>query len=307
MSIQPSSIPDAYSEQLLRMQEDAPVAMCLFDADDCLRWANRAFRSTYGLAPGEEILWADMIRRCYATHVGALIETDDIEEWLVRASMRRGKVPYRAFETDLCDGRWLWFTETLDANGWMLCISSDISAMRAGERGLRQERDGALRAAMTDALTGISNRAHIMQQLQSSLKLQQLGRKPCALVMMDLDHFKEVNDVYGHHNGDVVLKHFASTVFGTLRRLDGFGRMGGEEFMLLLPDTEARQVEVIVERILQLVRQARPLPEHPDFSYTCSAGLLLLRPDLDAETSYRLADGALYAAKKAGRNCLMWA
>lgn len=293
--------------QLLRMQEDAPVAMSLFDADDRLRWANWAFRTTYGLEPAEEISWADMIRRCHANHVGALIETDDIEGWLVQVSTRRGKVPFRAFETDLCDGRWLWMTETLDANGWMLCVGSDISAMRAGERGLRQERDGALRAALTDGLTGISNRAHILQQLQSCLKLQQLGRKPCGVVMMDLDHFKNVNDTYGHHNGDLVLKHFASTVFGTLRRLDGFGRMGGEEFMLLLPETDPQQMRAIAARILELVRQSRPLPDHPDFRYTCSAGLLLLSADLTVEAAYKLADGALYAAKKAGRDQFMWA
>ena len=301
------SLPHPHALQLLRMQEEAPVAMALFDADDRIRWANRAFCSTYGVVFDDEITWAGMMRRSYATGVGALIETDDIDGWLLRVSTRRGKVPYRAFETDMCDGRWLWMTETLDANGWILCVASDISSMRTGERGLRQERDGALRAAQTDALTGISNRAHIMQQLQACLKLQHLGRKPCGLVMMDLDHFKEVNDTYGHHNGDLVLKHFTSTVFATLRRLDGFGRMGGEEFMLLLPDTEPRQMVLIMERILELIRQSVPLPDHPDFRYTCSAGLLLLSSDLDAQTAYKLADSALYAAKKAGRDQFKWA
>lgn len=302
-----ASVPHPHALQLLRMQEEAPVAMALFDADDRLRWANTAFCSTYGVSADEQITWADMMRRCYAAGEGALIETDDIEGWLLRVSTRRGKVPFRAFETDMCDGRWLWMTETLDANGWMMCVASDISAMRAGERGLRQERDGALRAALTDGLTGISNRAHILQQLHSCLKLQQLGRKPCGIVMMDLDHFKMVNDTYGHHNGDVVLKHFASTVFGTLRRLDGFGRMGGEEFMLLLPETDPQQMSAIVGRILELVRQSRPLPDQPDFRYTCSAGLLLLTPELTVEAAYKLADAALYAAKKAGRNQFMWA
>jgi len=289
------------------MQEDAPVAISLFDPDDRLRWANKAFCNIYGVAAEEKITWADMMRRCYAKGVGAFIETDDIEGWLVRVSTRRGKIPYRAFETDMCDGSWLWMTETLDANGWMMCVASNISSMRTGERGLRLERDGALRAAQTDTLTGISNRAHILQQLQACLKLQHLGRKPCGLVMMDLDNFKSVNDTYGHHNGDLVLKHFTSTVFATLRRLDGFGRMGGEEFMLLLPDTESKQMGVIMERILQLIRQSSPLSDHPDFRYTCSAGLLLLTPDLTVEAAYKLADSALYAAKKAGRDQFKWA
>jgi diguanylate cyclase (GGDEF)-like protein len=301
------SLPHPYALQLLRMQEDAPVAMSLFDADDRMRWANKAFCSAYGVGPDEEITFADLIRRCHTTGVGALIETDDIESWLVGVSLRRGKVPFRAFEADLCDGRWLWMTETLDANGWLMCIASDISTLRTGQRGLRLQRDSALRAAQIDTLTGISNRAHIMQQLQDHLKLQRLGRKACGLVMMDLDNFKAVNDTYGHHNGDLVLKHFTNLVFGTLRRLDGFGRLGGEEFMLLLPETEPQQMEIIVGRILELLRQSRPLPDHPDFTYTCSAGLLLLRPDLDADTSYKLADSAMYAAKNAGRDQFKWA
>lgn len=291
----------------MRMQEDAPVAMGLFDTHDCLRWANKAFRSIYGLAPEEEITWADMMRRCHKTGMGALIETDDIEGWLVRVSNRRGKVPCRAFESDLCDGRWLWMVETVDANGWLLDVASDISTLRTGERGLRQERDGALRAAQIDTLTGISNRAHILQQLQTHLNLHGMGRRACGLVMMDLDNFKAVNDTYGHHNGDLVLKHFTSTVFSTLRRLDGFGRMGGEEFMLLLPETEPHQMAVIMQRILDIIRNASPLPDHPDFRYTCSAGLLLLTPELTAEAAYKLADRALYAAKKAGRDQFKWA
>jgi diguanylate cyclase len=288
-----ASLPHPHALQLLRMQEDAPVAMALYDPDDRMRWANRLFCRTYGLAFGEEITFADTMRRCHANGVGVQIKTNDIEGWLVRVSTRRGKVPYRAFETDMCDGRWLWMTETLDANGWMMCVASDISNLRTGQRGLRQERDGALQAAQTDALTSISNRAHILKQLQTCLTLQ--------------SHFKMVNDTYGHHNGDLVLKHFTSTVFATLRRLDGFGRMGGEEFMLLLPDTEPRQMVVIMERILDLIRKSSPLPDHPDFRYTCSAGLLLLTPELTVESAYKLADAALYAAKKAGRNQFTWA
>lgn len=301
------SAPDAHILQLLRLLEESPVVIGFFDASDCLRWANRAFRTTYGLLPGEEISFANMMRRCFATHHGALIESDDIENWLTMVSTRRGKLPYRSFETDMCDGTWLWMTETLDADGCLLCVGTDISDLRTGERDLRLARDGALRAARTDVLTGISNRAHIMQQLQACLKRVQAERNPCGLVVMDLDNFKEVNDSFGHQTGDAVLKHFASTVFATLRRKDGFGRVGGEEFMLLLPDTDAMQIERIVQRILQGVRQARPLPEQPEFYYTCSAGLFLLHPDIDLDGSYQLADEALYAAKKAGRDRLMWA
>lgn len=300
-------LPDAFALNLLRLQEDSPVLIGLYDPSEVLRYANRSFRQAYGIAPGEVIAWVDILRRNYANGEGARIETDDFESWLASVRSRRGKQAYRCFEVDLCDGRWYWMTQTQDAQGWMLCVSSEISALRSGERGLRLERDIALRVAQTDVLTGISNRAHITQQLGERLELLRLEGKSCGLVMMDLDHFKAVNDAYGHHNGDLVLKHFAKTVMGALRRLDGFGRMGGEEFMLLLPDTQPTQMEGIVERILRMLRQSHPLVEHPEFFYTCSAGMLMLRPEVDQATSYQLADAALYSAKRAGRDRLMWA
>jgi diguanylate cyclase (GGDEF)-like protein len=298
---------DHFALNLLRLQEDSPVLIGLYDPGEVLRYANRSFRQAYGIAPGEVIAWADILRRNYANGEGARIDTDDFEGWLASVRSRRGKQAYRGFEVDLCDGRWFWMTQTQDAQGWMLCVSSDISAMRSGERGLRLERDIALRVAQTDVLTGISNRAHISQQLGERLELLRHEGRSCGLVMMDLDNFKAVNDAHGHLNGDLVLKHFASTVMGALRRLDGFGRMGGEEFMLLLPDTGPDQVEGIVARILRTVRQSRPLADAPGFTYTCSAGLLMLRPELDQAASYRLADAALYSAKNAGRDGLMWA
>ena len=247
------------------------------------------------------------MRRNYANNEGARIETDDFEGWLASVRSRRGKQAYRSFEVDLCDGRWFLMTQTQDPQGWMLVISCDISSLRTEERSLRVERDVALIAAQTDVLTGISNRAHIFKLLADQIRYLQRGSKPCGLAVIDLDNFKEINDTYGHQCGDTVLRNFSSIVSGTLRRVDGFGRVGGEEFILLLPGTERSQVEVIVHRILQLVRQARPLPEFPEFGHTCSAGLLMLRSDLDSSTSFKMADEALYEAKRSGRDRLVWA
>jgi diguanylate cyclase (GGDEF)-like protein len=197
-------------------------------------------------------------------------------------------------------------TETVDEQGWMLCVAFDMSAMRVGERTLRLARDGALRAAQTDALTGISNRAHVLQQLDQRLDQLRTQQQPCGLVMLDMDNFKQVNDSYGHGGGDQVLTHFARLVGGTLRREDGFGRLGGEEFMLLLPNIEPTALEQAVGRVLDLVRQGHPLPEAPAFSYTCSAGLVMLDPSQDAIQNMRNADRALYAAKAQGRDRLVW-
>jgi len=298
---------DPHTLDLLRLQEDSPVLIGLYDPGEVLRYANKSFRQAYGIAPGEVISWSDILRRNYANNQGARIETNDFEGWLASVKSRRGKQAYRSFEVDLCDGRWCLMTQTQDAQGWMLVVSTDITALRTGERGLRVQRDAALIAAQTDVLTGISNRAHIFRLLQDQIHYLQQGGKSCGLAVIDLDHFKDINDTYGHQCGDTVLKNFAGIVAHTLRRADGFGRVGGEEFLLLLPDVDRMQVESIVNRILQMVRAAQPLAEFPSFRHTCSAGLLMLRADLDSETAFRVADEALYAAKRSGRDQVVWA
>ncbi|MFT3812796.1 MAG: diguanylate cyclase [Acidovorax sp.] len=293
--------------QLLAMQQDSPVLVALFDDTDRLRYGNAAMRSAYGLGADESPRWEEFMRRCYATGVGALIETSDIDAWIASAQARRGKQPYRAFETDLCDGRWLWVTETVRADGWLLLVATDITALRAGDRTLRQQRDRALRAAQTDLLTRISNREHILRQLDDHLAVLRASGQPCGLVLLDLDNFKAINDRFGHVAGDRVLQDFATAVQQSLRRGDGFGRIGGEEFMLLLPGLAERAVQALAERLLRTVAARRPLADEPGFSYSGSAGMYMLQPHDDARTACIQADRALYAAKAAGRDRAVWA
>lgn len=302
----PPAVTEVNALHLARLYERSPVAVALFDASDTVRYANPAHCSFFGLESIVNFTWADLMRRSFELGVGAVIQTKDFEAWLISTRSRRGKLPFRAFEVDLTDGRWFYMTETVDEQGWMLCVAFDITAMRVSERTLRQDRDGALRAALTDVLTGISNRAHVLQQLDLRLEQLRTQRQPCGLVILDLDYFKRVNDTYGHAGGDQVLKHFARLVGGTLRRDDGFGRLGGEEFMLLLPQVEPAALEQAVGRVLSLVRQSHPLPQAPAFSYTCSAGLVMLDAAQDALGNMRNADIALYQAKARGRDQLVW-
>lgn len=291
---------------MARLYERSPLLVALFDASDTVRYANPAFCNIFGMESIVALTWTELMRRSHALGVGAAIQTPDFEAWLIATRSRRGKLPFRAFETDLTDGRWLNMTETVDELGWMLCVAFDISAMRVGERRLRQARDGALRDAQIDVLTGISNRAHALQQLDQRLDQLRTLQQPCGLVMLDMDNFKRVNDTYGHSGGDQVLTHFARLVGGTLRREDGFGRLGGEEFMLLFPNIEPTALEHAVGRVLDLVRRGHPLPEAPAFNYTCSAGLVMLDASQDAIQNLRNADRALYAAKAQGRDRLVW-
>lgn len=297
----------AHTAHLERLYAQSPLLVALFDAADTLRYANPAFASAFVIPPQAHPTWVDLMRCSYAQGIGVAIQTDDFEGWLTSTRSRRGKKPFRAFESDLSDGRWIYMTETTDEQGWMLCVATDITAMRVGERRLRLARDGALRAAQTDTLTGISNRAYVMEQLQLRLAQLRQRRQPCGVVLLDLDHFKRVNDTFGHQAGDTVLVNFARLVEASLRRDDGFGRIGGEEFVLVCPNVDRDGLEHMVERLLVSVRAARPLVDVPGFAYTCSAGLAMLDSSQDVTQNLRRADAALYVAKADGRDRMVWA
>ncbi len=285
---------------LLHMHEQSPLLVALFDARDVLVYANQSFRQAYGVEPDGQLTWADMMRDNHAHGRGAAIETDDIDAWLASVSSRRGKLPFRAFEADLCDGRWIWMTETTQLQGSMLCIASDITDLRQSSRSLRQAHVKALAAAQTDSLTGLSNRRHGLQMLRTGLA--QSEHWPMCIAALDLDHFKQINDSLGHDAGDTVLRDFARLLQAGSRREDGCARLGGEEFLLILPAAGLPQAQAIVERLLARVRLSRPLPNQPERRYSCSVGLAEAAWGESAEALLKRADEALYRAKAAGRD-----
>ncbi len=271
--------------------------VAVYDADDRLAYANHQFRQAFFINSEERPLWADLMRRNFALARGTVIATDDIDGWLLSTQSRRGKTGARAFETDLHDGRWLWMTETVDASGWMLCVASDITCLRADERRVRQDLDQAINTASTDELTGVSNRRFVMERAAAMIA----GGGGCVVVM-DIDNFKSVNDAHGHHAGDVVLQRFAKRIHRSLRRADVFGRIGGEEFLLVLPSTTTNEALEIVERMRLVIDRSSEHRYAPAIRYTFSAGVAERRAGDTVALLYARADRALYAAKIGGRN-----
>ncbi|MCB1765447.1 MAG: PAS domain S-box protein [Candidatus Competibacteraceae bacterium] len=169
----------------------------------------------------------------------------------------------------------------------------------------RQAREQELkRLATTDHLTGLANRRHFLGQMALELDRFKRYAKPTALLMLDLDHFKQVNDTYGHAAGDAVLQHFASITLKVLRRTDLVGRLGGEEFAALLPDTDLDGALHLAERLRwALANLPMPAEEGTKIALTVSIGVTLFLPaDLDANVILIRADQALYRAKQTGRN-----
>lgn len=153
-------------------------------------------------------------------------------------------------------------------------------------------------AAQHDTLTGLFNRRAITERLQEQWLRQRRRRSPLALLMVDLDDIKQVNDRYGHHEGDAMLMRFAELLRRSVRAEDLVGRMGGGEFLLVLPDTPSPAAQALGERLRQLARVER-------LGCTLSLGLTLARPvDPGPEALIQRADQALHHAKSKGRDRL---
>ena len=276
--------------------DHSPVAIGLFDPQERLRHTNQAFRDAYAIAPGEHPTWEALMRRWHAQRRGLLIETDDIDAWLARVRRSHRQVPQRTFESDLADGRWMWVSETLRPDGWLVLVTTDVTALKANEATMRSARDQAILTSLTDPLTELHNRRSILKRLDDLLVVAQGMRYPLTVVLIDLDHFKLINDQHGHETGDAVLRHFAQVTRRQIRPLDTVGRVGGEEFLLLMPNSRAEGADTALARLRKALAIDAPLP------YTFSAGIAEAAPGETAQLTLRRVDAAMYAAKGAGRD-----
>ncbi|OIQ94632.1 putative diguanylate cyclase YdaM [mine drainage metagenome] len=153
-----------------------------------------------------------------------------------------------------------------------------------------------------DYLTGTLTRRSFFDLLEAELSRSQRSHCAPALLVLDLDHFKQVNDSHGHQMGDQVLQQFAQVVQGCLRRPDLLGRFGGEEFLVLLPDTPQQAANIVAKRICAAVADACVSGESSGVRYTVSIGVATAEDGIGVEQLLRRADEALYRAKARGRN-----
>ncbi|AGW12480.1 GGDEF domain-containing protein [Megalodesulfovibrio gigas] len=157
------------------------------------------------------------------------------------------------------------------------------------------------RLSTTDALTGVANRHKIQQQLVCEMERARRHQRPLGLLFIDLDHFKAVNDDYGHQAGDAVLQHFARLATANIRAADALGRWGGEEFLLICPEADLLQAVAVAEKLRQQVRES----EFPAVArVTASFGVTVFQDGDTVESLVHRADKALYRAKENGRDCV---
>ncbi|MEX6502034.1 diguanylate cyclase [Pseudomonas zhanjiangensis] len=227
---------------------------------------------------------------CSGPELAQIIRFND--DWL------RVPIIYLSAETDI--------TRQMDA---LLKAGDDFLTKPISDNALvtsvfsRAQRARLLSNALArDSLTGLLKHADIKEQVTIELERAQRSGKPASVAMLDIDHFKQVNDKHGHAAGDNVIRALANLLRQRLRRVDSLGRYGGEEFLAVLPDCEPEQARRVIDEIRQRFAELRFTVAGNAFSVTLSAGIASTTSHAGAGELLERADRALYAAKDGGRN-----
>jgi len=196
-----------------------------------------------------------------------------------------------------------YLTRPLDRNELLARVRTQLRQKRYADS-LREKVQHSIELALVDALTGLNNRRFLENHLATMIENARARRAPLSLMILDIDHFKNVNDTYGHDCGDEVLKGFADRLRGIIRGGDLLCRLGGEEFVIVMPNVGLEAAGRIAERA-RLAIQEQPIALNKGgavVSITVSIGLAERGPSGDADSLYRRADRALYRSKTDGRN-----
>lgn len=180
----------------------------------------------------------------------------------------------------------------------------DAEEMTKALEDLREEAARLHNKAHMDELTGVCNYSRLMDHLDHQIEAARRRDKPLCVMMSDLDHFKKINDIHGHLAGDEVLRHVAERIESAVRDFDIVGRFGGEEFAIILVNTDRPLAEMIGERIRHEIAAAPIHTRRGNIQVTISIGLAMLAPGDDRDAVVERADRAMYEAKRTGRNRL---
>ena len=236
--------------------------------------------------------WA-LLRRRSASLLQRIIGINDalfaaaVAVWVVSGWLNKGPLDHSAAQ----QVAYLTGYVLMIVNGFgflLLCKQKDDSRMA--------------KLATTDSLTGLPNRHAFLEQADGARLLAQRQRTGLGLLMIDIDHFKQINDRWGHASGDEALVVFARTIRQLLREHETIGRVGGEEFALLLPGADLDAAVQAAERLRRAIREATVITSGPTYRMTVSIGVVVLDPHEDLGGAMARADHALYAAKRAGRD-----
>ncbi len=197
-----------------------------------------------------------------------------------------------------------YLMKPIDPNELLARVRIQVRRRRFQDR-LRANYERSLSMALTDSLTGLYNRRYALRHLDRLMRRVVQTGKPLAILVCDLDFFKRVNDTYGHAAGDEVLKQFAQRAAAAVRNIDMVARFGGEEFVILMPDTDGQEALRAAERLCKRIGET-PIVIGPEaeggITVTVSIGIAASAVEVPGEELIKIADAALYRAKQGGRN-----
>lgn len=282
----------ASRDMLAKLFDAAPVPMVVTYADDGrILQVNDSCSAMFGIKP--EMIGVSSFHQYYARPgdrerlTGELARTGRVDHFETQARCADGKLRAVMVKASLID---------LTGGKALVAGIIDISEHKAVEMGLEW-------LASTDPLTKLPNRLSFFSTARAEMMRSARLARPLSLLMIDLDHFKAINDSFGHLAGDHALKAFGALCIEQLRGTDIIGRLGGEEFGILLPDTDVRSARAISEELCAALRELRLPAPNETLRLTASIGLTNVRhTDNDLDVALARADRALYVAKRNGRD-----
>ena len=289
--------------RLVDAVEALPDGFVLYDAEDRMVLCNQRYKEIYAesapaMVPGAT--FEEVIR--YGVAHGQYPEAAGWEEDWIAERLERHFNPGGPIEQELPGDRWLRIQERRTREGGLVGFRVDITMLK------RQRREMA-RLAWEDCLTGALNRRRFVELAEVEMKRAlRYGGAP-ALLLIDLDHFKRINDTHGHAAGDAVLKSVVARWREVLRESDLLGRLGGEEFAVLLPNSDEEGAASLADRLRSATAQEPVVFEGIDLPVHISVGITVCEPQSDSlENALARADAALYQAKQEGRDrCILHA
>lgn len=282
------------------------VGICLSDENDAVHFVNDAFRQVFfPHAPETPFNFVDALTGAIEAGKGIRLETTTLENFDFRVRrMRRDGNSRRDFSVDMTNGDWWWVNDYRLASGWTLVVATDISSSKNEELRLRAAHADAVVQSRTDHLTRLPNRRYGLETAEAQLSAFKAGGAMLTLAILDIDHFKAVNDTYGHEVGDDVIRQFARALKAVFEDDVMLCRLGGEEFLVVAPGFSVERVGQSLRRMLSSSTILVASHKHGEIAYTFSAGVTAaVRADSVSSLISR-ADSALYTAKKAGRNVI---
>lgn len=299
---------------LLAIVQSIDVGVVVLDRDYCVQVWNTFMENRSGVQPKDATsqsffsLFPEVDREWFSRKVEsvATLGTPAFTIWEQRPYLVRFKnyQPITGQEDFMYQNTTLLPLRSTNSTITHIClVIYDVTDVATNRHQLQAANAKLQKLSSTDRLTGLYNRGHWEESLKAAYARNQRYGNATSLVMFDIDHFKRVNDTYGHQAGDKVIEHVADMVREHVRDSDVAGRYGGEEFGVVLSDTDKAGARFFAERLRKAIEGLEVVHEGQGIRFTISLGVAdLSRPSISHADLIAWADHALYASKKAGRN-----